>query len=96
MIKVLALAALAIAALLPAQSGGAKAADYPVATTTRHSEQTVIHRRRVIVRSHVPTKLIGMPCLLRPHVVVSSLWNGPQCRYVDNLILPRARFVNAF
>src|SRR5262245_33722239 len=84
MIKVLALTTLAFAALLAAQSGSAKAADLPVITTPRHSERTVIHQRRVVVRSRVPIKLIGMPCVLRPHVVVSRLWNGPQCRYVDN------------
>ena len=95
MIKVLALTALAIAASIPVQ-GGANAADYPVAKPTRQVERTIIHRHRVVVRSRVPIKLIGMPCLLRPHEVVSHQWNGPQCRYVDNLILPRARFVTAY
>ena len=45
-------------------------------------------RRRVVAR-----KIIGMPCLLTPDVIVAYNWNGPQCRYVDNVILPyRVRY----
>ena len=37
--------------------------------------------RRVVVR-----RTIGMPCMLPPHIIVQKNWNGPQCRWVDNVI----------
>jgi hypothetical protein len=44
-----------------------------------------IHARRTIA---VGRKTIGMPCMLTPDVIVAYNWNGPQCRYVDNVIVP--------
>ena len=45
----------------------------------RH-RHTVVDRRRHFVF----WKLIGMPCLLTPDVIVRLNWNGPQCRWADN------------
>jgi len=73
----------------PVSASDAQAADGPVIKTGRPS--TVAHRHRG--RAAGAYKLIGMPCLLPPDVIVAWNWNGPQCRYVDNLILPHARFV---
>jgi hypothetical protein len=39
----------------------------------------VVTYRKVGVR-------IGMPCLLPPDVIVARNWNGPQCRYEDNIM----------
>jgi hypothetical protein len=54
--------------------------------------RAVVHRSALRVRVHrQPTfKMIGMPCLLPPDEVVRRHWNGPQCRWVDNIILPRS------
>src|SRR5438477_2347783 len=56
------------------------ATDIPVLKTVR----TAAHHRHIVVRH---AKLIGMPCVLPPDVIVARNWNGPQCRYVDNIIL---------
>ena len=92
-IFIIAVAAIAISSL----AGGkeAFAADIPVVRTVRPAAVYVSHRRAVF-RHHSAVKLVGMPCVLRPHIVVGLNWNGPQCRYVDNLIIPHARFVDAF
>ena len=47
-----------------------------------------IRVRPVVYRSRraVGWRTIGMPCVLPPHVIVQRNWNGPQCRYVDNII----------
>ncbi len=39
----------------------------------------VVTYRKVGVR-------IGMPCLLPPDLIVARNWNGPQCRYEDNIM----------
>ena len=58
-------------------------------TTSRTSIR--VHPRRVYRTHHfVIRKTIGMPCLLPPHVIVQFNWNGPQCRWHDN-IMPSAR-----
>src|SRR5262245_57440736 len=31
-------------------------------------------------------RTIGMPCVLPPDVIVQLDWNGPQCRWIDNVI----------
>lgn len=41
---------------------------------------------RYRVRRAVVHRTIGMPCVLPPHVIVQLNWNGPQCRWVDNVI----------
>ena len=30
-------------------------------------------------------RTIGMPCVLTPPIIVQANWNGPQCRWVDNI-----------
>jgi hypothetical protein len=61
-----------------------------LAVTTKHSTVRA-HRHLVVHKQHRHFgiwKTVGYPCLLPPHVIVQSNWNGPQCRYVDNIILP--------
>lgn len=52
-------------------------------SATRPTARVYVRRtvRRVVVR-----RTIGMPCVLPPHVIVQRDWNGPQCRWVDNVI----------
>jgi hypothetical protein len=60
-----------------------------LAVTTKHS--TVRAHRHAVVNKHRHFglwKTVGYPCLLPPHIIVRSNWNGPQCRYVDNIIFP--------
>ena len=95
MLKIFAVAVAALTIASLAERNEAFAADYAIVGTMRPGAATVSYRR-VVVRHNAAVKLIGMPCVLRPHEVVRANWNGPQCRYVDNLILPRARFVDAF
>jgi hypothetical protein len=45
-------------------------------------------RRRLIAR-----KSVGVMCLLPPDVIVARHWNGPQCRYIDNIIVPYQRIL---
>jgi hypothetical protein len=40
----------------------------------------VVHRYRIVRKS------IGMLCVLPPQAIVQLKWNGPQCRWVDNII----------
>jgi len=94
MLRIFAIAVTAIAISSLAGGNEAFAADIPVIRTIGPGAAYV--SRRVVARHHSAVKLVGMPCILRPHVVVGLNWNGPQCRYVDNLILPHARFVDAF
>jgi hypothetical protein len=75
----------------------ASAAD--LGTSIRNSERidagprsykVIRHARRhvVIVSRHrhfAVWKRVGMPCLLPPDVIVRYNWNGPQCRWVDNM-----------
>ena len=95
MLKIFAIAVAASAISSLAEGNVAFAADIPVVRTIKPGAATVSYRRAV-VRHHRAIKLVGMPCVLRPHVVVGLNWNGPQCRHVDNLIIPHARFVDAF
>lgn len=50
--------------------------------------KVIRHRQTVVVRRghFVVWKLIGMPCLLTPDVIVRRNWNGPQCRWADNVL----------
>jgi len=43
--------------------------------------RVVVYRSRLVYHR----KTIGMPCVLPPHAVVSLNWNGPQCRWADNI-----------
>ena len=82
--------------LMPiASTAPVKAADF-VAPSVNRSAVVVstpgVRRPPLRVRVHryaVVRKTIGMPCLLPPDVVVRLNWNGPQCRWVDNVIVPR-------
>src|SRR5262245_34928788 len=73
-----------------------QAADLPVVRTARPATIVVRPRartRHVVVHYRYAVKKIGMLCTLPPDVIVARNWNGPQCRYVDNLILPPWRAV---
>ena len=76
-----------IAAVLAVSINSASAAELGVTT-----KQTIVRaHRHVVVHKHRyfgTWKSVGYPCLLPPHVIVRSNWNGPQCRYVDNIIFP--------
>src|SRR5262245_7466253 len=37
-------------------------------------------------RPYIARRTIGMPCVLPPNVIVQRDWNGPQCRWIDNVI----------
>jgi hypothetical protein len=47
-----------------------------------------VHRRTAVyrTRSAILRRTIGMPCILPPDVIVQLNWNGPQCRWIDNII----------
>jgi hypothetical protein len=47
-----------------------------------------VHRRAVVyrTRSSIIRRTIGMPCVLPPDAIVQLDWNGPQCRWIDNVI----------
>jgi len=65
------------------------AADLPgsAASVAPAPAQTRVVRQSIRYRSYrTAYRTIGMPCVLRPHVIVRSNWNGPQCRWVDNVI----------
>jgi hypothetical protein len=73
-----------------------QAADLPVVRTAKPSVVIVrprVRTRHLTVRHRYALKSIGMFCTLPPDVIVARNWNGPQCRYVDNIILPPARVV---
>jgi hypothetical protein len=53
-----------------------------------HARRHIHVRRRLIAR-----KSIGMMCLLPPDIIVARDWNGPQCRYIDNIIVPHRRIL---
>jgi hypothetical protein len=61
---------------LPA--AGIHSSAYVVIRSTR--PHVVVHRYRIIRKS------IGMLCVLPPHAIVQLNWNGPQCRWVDNIM----------
>ena len=42
--------------------------------------------RVYVRRTYRGYRTIGMPCVLPPQVIVQRNWNGPQCRWVDNVI----------
>jgi hypothetical protein len=85
----------AVFALTLLSAGSSPAADIPLVRTARPAAITVrpyTSVRRVSFRRY-GVKLIGMPCVLPPDVIVARNWNGPQCRYVDNIILPARQIV---
>jgi hypothetical protein len=90
--KATVLAAALIAALAAFDTAVAADLVVPSHRIPRSSvSRTIVHRFRphVVVRSRVVwRKSIGMPCLLPPDVIVRRRWNGPQCRWVDNIIVP--------
>jgi hypothetical protein len=75
----------------------ASAADLGISTrnsvvidTAPRSYKVMRHARRHVVvvsrhRHFAVWKRVGMPCLLTPDVIVRYNWNGPQCRWVDNM-----------
>jgi hypothetical protein len=73
-----------------------QAADLPLVRSATPAKIFIRSRTRtrpVIVHHRYALKTIGMFCNLPPDVIVARNWNGPQCRYVDNLILPPWRVV---
>jgi hypothetical protein len=45
-----------------------------------------VTRRGMRVRQRVVVyRTIGMPCVLPPYAIVQLNWNGPQCRWADNI-----------
>jgi hypothetical protein len=53
---------------------------YVIERPDRAPRPVIRHRHRWYV-----WKRIGYPCLLTPDQVVRRNWNGPQCRWVDNM-----------
>lgn len=47
-----------------------------------------VHRRTAVyrTRSVILRRTSGMPCILPPDAIVQLNWNGPQCRWIDNII----------
>ena len=78
------LSVFAIAA--PLTSFSATAADLSVADQDHYGVERQ-QRVRTVVRHYrrYVWKQIGMPCLLMPDEIVRRNWNGPQCRWADNL-----------
>jgi len=76
----------------------ATAADIPPAIGRREAfidvQRGVRPRIRVYSRGYRSVyfgrRTIGMPCVLTPPMIAQANWNGPQCRWVDN-ITPSAR-----
>ena len=85
----------AIAAMVLIVAYHASAADLGISPrnselidTAPRSHKVIRHaRRHVVVYRHrfVVWKRVGMLCLLTPDVIVRYNWNGPQCRWVDNM-----------
>jgi hypothetical protein len=83
------LAAIAVtaAAMLLEQSSLAADLSSPAVNVAPAPDHVRVVRRSVRYRSYrTAYRTIGMPCVLRPHVIVRLNWNGPQCRWVDNVI----------
>ena len=88
------LAALATLAIIGAHHASAtdlgistRRSDVSIYTASR-SHKVIRHaRRHVVIYRHrfVAWKRVGMPCVLTPDVIVRYNWNGPQCRWVDNM-----------
>jgi hypothetical protein len=63
-----------------------------IVTVTREVAAPIVrgrvHRRAVAypTRSASVRRTLGMPCVLPPDVIVQQNWNGPQCRWIDNVI----------
>ena len=81
-----------------------KAADLRTSVRPAYAVNPGVSTERLRVRRHVVfyrsrpfviRKTIGMPCVLPPHWIVQLNWNGPQCRWQDN-ITPSARYRIAF
>jgi hypothetical protein len=81
-------AAIAVTAVMLPIERPPLAADLPGSFVAPAPAYTrVVHRSSVRYRSYrTAYRTIGMPCVLRPHVIVRANWNGPQCRWVDNVI----------
>jgi hypothetical protein len=86
----------AIATMVIIGAHHASAADLGISTrssdvsvyTAPRSHKVIRHaRRHVVVYRHrfVAWKRVGMMCRLTPDVIVRYNWNGPQCRWVDNM-----------
>src|SRR4051812_33276216 len=75
-----------------ANTGPASAADLRTSLTSPAAHNSwVTTRLRVhrVSRGRAGFwKTVGMPCLLTPDRIVRLNWNGPQCRWVDNVITP--------
>ena len=82
------IAIIAFASVLLAGGEASTAAELQLRRSAPHvsAPRTIVrvHARRTIA---VGRKTIGMPCMLTPDVIVAYNWNGPQCRYVDNIIV---------
>jgi hypothetical protein len=50
--------------------------------------QRRVHRRATAygIRTRAIGRTVGMPCILPPDIIVLRNWNGPQCRWIDNVI----------
>jgi hypothetical protein len=76
--------AIAIVLLIASEANAAElldpaGRDYVIERPSRASRVVVRHRRIYV------WKQIGMPCLLTPDEIVRRNWNGPQCRWADNM-----------
>ena len=88
---------IAASALVLFALGGATPADIPRSQLRNPTAlvripevpRKVGFRHRTVMTAY--RKTTGMLCVLPPHVIVARNWNGPQCRYVDNIILPYQR-----
>ncbi|WP_157100371.1 hypothetical protein [Rhodoplanes sp. Z2-YC6860] len=70
----------------------ANAADLTASGNRGYVTHRAGHASRVVIVHHrrfYAWKRIGYPCLLTPDQIVSRNWNGPQCRWADNVsVLP--------
>ena len=96
--KIPVIAVVVLAALV--DGPGAQAADLGASVRTPGMRSVIVRepptRVRVYARrAYVGVRTVGMPCVLPPQAIVRRNWNGPQCRWVDNVIpgdLLRARY----
>lgn len=82
--KILALALVILAAVI--DGPGAEAADLSPSVREAPRARFYVRRAHVGIRRDFVYRTIGMPCVLPPNVIVRRNWNGPQCRWVDNVI----------
>jgi hypothetical protein len=84
-----AIAAMTVIGTLQAPAADLAISRYRQQPTARVSTSPAFHitRRHVVVhRYRIVRKSTGMLCMLPPHAIVQLNWNGPQCRWVDNII----------